>query len=137
MSNKIEIDFRATEYMEATETFKLPYNLSHEDIEEIESNGYGYAWITLNEEGSRLFIRGARQEDLIKEDQWKTEQGLHRSNLILRQFDNNYDFDYAQIVEHKGHPRIPDGVVVYLETEQVDLECYDIDSEINHWEGVE
>jgi len=137
MSNKIEIDFRATEYMEATETFELPYNLSHEDIEEIEPNGYGHAWITLNEEGSRLFIRGARQENLIKEDQWKTEQELHRSNLILRRFDNNYDFDHAQIVEHKGHPRIPDGVVVYLETGQIELECYDVDSEINHWEGVE
>jgi len=138
MSNKIEIDFRSTEYMESTQEFELPYNISHEDIKEIESYGLGIAWITLDEQGSRLFIRGARQENLIKDDQWKTRDfDPHKSILTLRSFDNNFDFTQAEIVEHKDHPYIPDGVVVYLETAQIDLECYEIDSEINHWEGVE
>ena len=138
MSNKIEIDFRSTEYMESTQEFELPYNISHEDIKEVESYGLGIAWVTLDEQGSRLFIRGARQENLIKDDQWKTRDfDPHRSILTLRSFDNNFDFNQAEIIEHKDHPRIPDGVEVCLETAQIDLECYEIDSEINHWEGVE
>lgn len=127
--SKLRIDIRCVEYYDTDLYCDLPYGFTQEDIHDIYSNGYGEIAVELTEDSSKEFMKLARRDDLFSSNDWK-EHITGSGNMYLTiNLPHDWDFYQASVEEWQ------DGKLsVKLRALHDDMECYEVDHEVNEWE---
>lgn len=132
MSNQIRIDVRCEEHYELDVYCDLPYEFTEEDISEVHSNGWGYILVYLTNESSKEFIKIARRDSNIPQEwEWEKDASYSYVNTITFKAPLSWDFENITIEEHPNKD-----LIVSLETNHDNMECYDVEHYVNHWEDV-
>ena len=129
MSTQIRIDVRCTEYYELDLYCELPYEFTVDDIEDIDSSGLGEIVLELTKNSGKEFMKLARRNNLFDPNNWK-EHIANSGNMHLR-FNTPTDWDFHEVHAQEW----ADGELrVELLTYHEDMECYEVDHLVNHWE---
>ena len=129
MSTQIRIDVRSTEYYELDLFCNLPYEFTVDDIEDIHSNGYGEVILKLTKTSGKEFMKLARRDNLFSSNKWK-EHITGSGNMHLR-FNTPTDWDFHEVHAQEWSSG---ELEVDLITHHEDMECYDVELLVNHWE---
>ena len=129
MSTQIRIDVRSTEYYELDLFCNLPYEFTVDDIEDIHSNGYGEVELQLTETSGKEFMKLARRDNLFSSNAWK-EHITGSGNMHLR-FNTPVDWDFHEVhAQEWANGKLE----VNLIAQHGDMECYEVELLVNHWE---
>ena len=127
--SKLRIDIRCVEYYDSDLYCDLPYGFTQEDIDDVYSNGYGEIAVELTKDSSKEFMKLARRDDLFSSNDWK-EHIIGSGNMYLTiNLPHDWDFYQASVEEWQ------DGKLsVKLRALHDDMECYEVDHQVNEWE---
>ena len=129
MSTEIRIDVRCEEHYELDLHCNLPYEFTTDDIEDIFSSGYGEVIVQLTKTSGKEFIKLARRDNLFSSNAWK-EHIAGSGNMNIR-FPTPTDWDFHEVHAHEWKNG---ELEVNLITHHDDMECYDVEHFVNHWE---
>jgi len=135
MSNQIRIDVRCEEHYELDVYCNLPYGFTEDDISDVHSNGWGYILVYLTNESSKEFIKIARRDSNIPQ-KWEWEKRGVVSTITFKA-PLSWDFENITIEEYPNAAAddMPEKeLIVSLETTHDQMECYDVEHYVNHWE---
>lgn len=127
--SKLRIDIRCVEYYDSDLYCDLPYGFTQEDIDDVYSNGYGEIAVELTKDSSKEFMKLARRDNLFSSNDWK-EHIIGSGNMYLTiNLPHDWDFYQASVEEWQ------DGKLsVKLRALHDDMECYEVDHQVNEWE---
>ena len=131
MSTQIRIDVRSTEYYELDLLCDLPYGFTVDDIEDVFSSGFGEVIVQLTKTSGKEFMKLARRDNLFSSNNWKE----HVAGSMNIRFPTPTDWDFHEVHTHEWKNGEAEPLLeVNLITHHDDMECYDIEHFVNHWE---